>query len=71
MPAAVETVRAGSWLTRPSPIVKTVYLLAAAESDMWCCKTPITIPPMIFIAVIRRPAIASPLTNLLAPSMAP
>ena len=35
------------------------------------CQTPMTKPPKISIRTIIIPAIASPLTNLLAPSMAP
>jgi len=35
------------------------------------CTTPLTSPPTRLIAVINRPAIASPRTNLAAPSIAP
>ena len=38
---------------------------------MFCCTTPMMMPPTTLMNVISRPAIASPRTNLEAPSMAP
>ena len=42
-----------------------------AESGRPCWTTPMTMPPMRLIAVMRTAAIASPLTNFEAPSIAP
>ena len=71
MPAEVEINSAGIWATSPSPIVNNANNSAASPKSSPCCNTPIRIPPTISIKVIMRPAIASPLTNLLAPSIAP
>jgi flagellar biosynthetic protein FlhB len=69
--ADVDIMRAGIWLTRPSPIVKTAYFERASPIVSPLEITPIRIPPTIFSTVIIIPAIASFLTNLLAPSIAP
>ncbi len=71
IPAAVEIRIAGIIPTRPSPIVSRVYFLAASPTAMSFCITPITRPPMMFTTVMMIPAIASPLTNFIAPSIAP
>ena len=71
MPAAVETRRAGIWLTRPSPMVSVVKVAAASDSAMPWRTTPMVRPPTMLITVITRPAITSPRTNFAAPSMAP
>ena len=71
IPAAVEIRIAGICVTRPSPIVRMVYVAAASDTAISFCRTPMISPPIILIAVMTRPATASPLTNLLAPSIAP
>ena len=71
MPAAVETSSAGICATRPSPMVRIVYFSNAAPADMPVNAMPITRPPTMLMAVMMRPAMASPRTNLPAPSIAP
>ena len=71
IPAAVDIKSAGICDTRPSPIVRIVYVVAASNAVMPFCNVPIISPPSILIAVIISPATASPLTNLLAPSIDP
>ena len=44
---------------------------AARASDMPWWVTPMMIPPKMLMAVMIRPAMASPRTNFEAPSMAP
>ena len=46
-------------------------VVAGLANGMPCCTTPITMPPSRLMPVIRMPAIASPLTNFEAPSIAP
>ena len=70
-PAAVDTISAGICETRPSPTVSTVKAWAASPNGMPCWATPMIRPPMTLMNTIRRPAMASPLTNLEAPSIAP
>ena len=57
--------------TRPSPIVRIVYFDNASLISAPCTTTPSTIPPTRFIAVMIRPAVASPFTYFVAPSIAP
>jgi hypothetical protein len=45
--------------------------LPASLSDKPCWSTPMAMPPTKLINKIKMPAMASPLTNLDAPSMAP
>ena len=71
MPAAVETMRAGTCVTRPSPMVSRVKVCDAAAKDMPCWATPMMMPPMMLMPTIKSPAIASPRTNFEAPSIAP
>ncbi len=71
IPAAVETMRAGIWATKPSPTVRRVYFRAASARGNPTWRVPMTKPPIILIPVMSRPAMASPRTNLLAPSIAP
>ena len=71
IPVESEIIIDGIWDTRPSPIVRIVYLLIASEKLSPCCVMPIIRPPTILIRVIIRPAVASPLTYFDAPSMAP
>ena len=71
IPAAVETIKAGICVTKPSPTVSLVKVSKASPKAISRCATPITIPPTILLPVINKPATASPLTNLAAPSIAP
>ena len=71
IPAAVEMMSAGIWATKPSPMVSDAKVESALPNSMSCCKTPISNPPMRLITKIMMPAIASPRTNLEAPSMEP
>ncbi len=71
MPVATEISSAGIWAARPSPTVSSEKCWIAWLNGMCCCSTPTTIPPIRLIAVISTAAIASPLTNFEAPSIAP
>jgi len=66
----VEMIRAGTWLTKPSPTVRMEYMDIDSPAVLPCIM-PTIIPPMRLTAVMTSPATASPRTNLLAPSMAP
>ena len=70
-PAASEMMRAGIWVTRPSPTESLVKMSAAAERVSACRVAPMTMPPKMFTARMMRPAIASPRTNFDAPSIEP
>ena len=70
-PAEVETTSAGIWLTSPSPTVSSMYTNAASATVIPCCITPITRPPIRLMNMMMMLAMASPRTNLLAPSIAP
>ena len=56
---------------RPSPIVRIVYFERASLILNPPYIIPITIPPTRLIPVIIRPAVASPFTYLVAPSIEP
>ena len=71
MPVATEISSAGICAQRPSPTVSSENLCAASPNGRPCCMTPMTMPPTRLISVIRMPAMASPLTNFEAPSIAP
>ena len=71
MPVATEISSAGICAHRPSPTVSSENLAAASPNGRPCCMTPMMMPPTRLISVIRMPAIASPLTNFEAPSIAP
>ena len=71
MPVAVESSRAGIWETRPSPMVSSEKVLTASAGAMPRWITPMPKPPMRLIIMTMMPAMASPLTNLLAPSIEP
>ena len=71
MPVPTEMSSAGICAHRPSPIVSSEKCWAASPNGMPICMTPITTPPIRLMAVIRMPAMASPLTNFEAPSIAP
>jgi hypothetical protein len=66
-----EIKREGIWLTKPSPIVRIIYLFAAAPKSIFWRRTPMAIPPTILTNVIISPAVASPFTYFTAPSMEP
>ena len=71
IPVESDIISDGIWLTSPSPIVRSAYLLSASCMLNPPNIIPIIIPPMRLITVMIRPAVASPLTYLVAPSMAP
>ena len=70
-PAARETIRAGICETRPSPTDSRVNTSAASERGMPWRVVPMTMPPKMLTAMVIRLAIASPRTNLEAPSIEP
>ncbi len=71
MPVATEMSSALISLTRPSPTVRTVNVVRARPMSMPLWRTPIVRPPTMLTMMITMAAIASPLTNLLAPSIDP
>ena len=71
MPVATEMSSAGICAARPSPTLSSEKWWTASESGRPCWTTPMTMPPMRLIAVMSTAAIASPLTNFEAPSIAP
>ena len=71
MPAAVETISAGTCATSPSPTVRIVYCDAACASGSPRWITAMKIPPRMLMPVMSSAAIASPFTNFEAPSIAP
>ncbi len=71
MPEAIEISRAGICETRPSPTVSEEKFETALPKGIPIWTTPMTRPPMRLIRVMSTPAMASPFTNLEAPSIAP
>ena len=71
MPEAIEISRAGICDTSPSPMVRVEKVLMASPKLIPRWAMPMTRPPIRLMRVMRTPAMASPLTNLEAPSMAP
>ena len=71
MPVAVEISSAGICATRPSPIDSSEKVERASPKVMPCCSMPIAMPPRMLIETMMMPAMASPLTNFEAPSIAP
>jgi hypothetical protein len=71
IPADVEMTRAGICATSPSPMVSTVYVRAAAAASIPRCRIPMTSPPTMLTASTTIPAMASPFTNFIAPSIDP
>ncbi len=67
----MATRNAGSCDTRPSPIDSSmkVFMASAASQPSW--NLAMAKPPTMLMMVMMMPAIASPRTNLEAPSMAP
>ena len=70
-PAAIEMTNAANWLTRPSPIVSLVKTSSDSAIVHPFSNTPTAKPPTMLISVMMIPAMASPRTNLAAPSIAP
>ena len=70
-PAPSAVMNAGTWLTRPSPIVIFVNSSAVGASSQPRSTRPTYMPPAMLTSVMMTPAIASPRVNLLAPSIAP
>ena len=68
---AIAKSNEGICATRPSPTERRKYVLAASSIPKPCNHIPIIRPPKILIIKIKIPAIASPLTNLDAPSIDP
>ena len=62
---------AGTCETKPSPMDSIVKRDKASFIVMPFCMMPMAKPPMMLMSVIKIAAIASPRTNLLAPSIAP
>ena len=48
-----------------------VYFETASASGIWFITTPIIKPPIMLITAIIIPAMVSPLTNFIAPSIEP
>ncbi|MNE98034.1 hypothetical protein D3C80_1964870 [compost metagenome] len=69
--AAVDNSSDGNCATKPSPMVNKAYTLPASLNGMPCWSMPMSMPPMRLMNRISRPAMASPRTNLLAPSIEP
>ena len=68
---ATEISSAGICAHRPSPIDSSEKWWPASENGIPIWTTPMMMPPSRLMPVIRMPAIASPLTNFEAPSIAP
>ena len=71
IPVAVEIIRAGSWDTRPSPMVAMEYWFKTVARSPPPCTMPMIKPATKLMTVIISDMTASPLTILVAPSMAP
>ena len=70
-PDVMEMRSAGICPTRPSPIVRMPKRLTHHATSLSNISMPMRMPPMMLIAVMMRPATASPFTNFIAPSIAP
>jgi hypothetical protein len=71
MPVPTEISSAGICAHRPSPTDSSEKCWLASVNGMPCWTTPMMMPPTRLISVIRIAAIASPLMNFEAPSIAP
>ncbi|KWV89240.1 hypothetical protein PFLmoz3_02143 [Pseudomonas fluorescens] len=71
MPAVREINSAGICAIRPSPIVSTEYSAIESAALKPCWNIPVEKPPNRLTTTMINPAMASPLTNFMAPSMAP
>jgi hypothetical protein len=70
-PLATATISAGICATSPSPIDSSEYVWIAWSADRPRWPIPTTRPPSKLMATMTIAAIASPLTNRMAPSIAP
>ena len=70
-PEVMEMRRAGICETRPSPMVRMPNRFRHQPASWPNMSMPMRMPPMMLMAVMMMPATASPLTNFMAPSMAP
>ena len=70
-PAVMDTSSAGICETSPSPIVRMPYLVTAQPTSLPFMNTPTQMPPTMLMDVMMRPAMESPFTNFIAPSIAP
>ena len=70
-PAAVEMTRARDLAHQAFADGEQGKGLGRLRRSCRAWATPMMKPPMILMTMIRMPAMASPRTNLLAPSMAP
>ena len=71
MPVAVEIRSAGSWVTRPSPMEREMYVFKATSRGSPCSVIPTMRPPTICTTVMRIPTFTFPEMNLEAPSIDP
>ena len=71
IPLEIAIKSEGNCDAKPSPIVKTVYLPTASPSCIPCIPIPTASPPIMLIATIIIPAMVSPFTNFMAPSIEP
>ena len=71
IPVAVEIIRAGSWDTRPSPMVAMEYWFKTLASSPPPCTTPTLQPAPQVRTGINSDMPAAPGTLLGAPAMAP
>ena len=70
-PDVMEISSAGIWPTRPSPIVRMPKRFTHQPTSCPNISMPMRMPPMMLIDVMMMPAMASPFTNFIAPSIAP
>ena len=70
-PVDTDISSAGIWVTRPSPMVSSEKRSSDSPGLIPICSMPMPKPPSRLTTVMMIPAIASPLTNLEPPSMAP
>jgi hypothetical protein len=70
-PVATDSSSAGICDTRPSPTLSRLYWFIASAGAIPCWSMPTAKPPTRLITVMMIAAIASPLTNLDPPSIAP
>ncbi len=71
IPVAREIISDGICDDRPSPMVRTPNRCSADSASMLSRIIPIIVPPITLTNVISRPAVASPFTYFVAPSMEP
>ena len=71
IPAEIAINSEGTCAARPSPMVNIVYFETASAAGIPFNRTPIIKPPTMFMTVIIIPAMVSPLTNFIAPSIEP